>query len=45
MVTGLLPNEAFPLLAGFFLLPPLQCHPLRRPLSRLSDMTPNSDLD
>jgi hypothetical protein len=23
MLTGLLPNEAFPLRAGFFLLPPL----------------------
>jgi hypothetical protein len=45
VVTGLLPNEAFPLLAGFFFLPLLQRHPFRRPLSRPADMAPNSDPD
>jgi hypothetical protein len=45
MVTGLLPNAAFPLLAVFFLLPPLQRNPLRSPFSRLADMAPNSDPD
>jgi hypothetical protein len=45
MVTGLLPNEAFPLLAGLFLLPPLERHPLRRPLPSLAGMAPNSDPD
>jgi hypothetical protein len=45
MVTGLLPNEAFPLLTVFFLLPSLQLNPLHRPLSRLADMAPNSDPD
>jgi hypothetical protein len=45
MVTGLLPNEAFPLLAGFFLLPPLERHPLRRPLPRLAGMASDSDPD
>jgi hypothetical protein len=45
MVAGLLPNEAFPLLAVFFLLAPLQRNPLHRPLSRLADMAPNGDRD
>jgi hypothetical protein len=45
MVAGLLANQAFTLLAGFFILPPSQRHPLSRLLSRLADMTPNSDPD